>query len=135
MASGAVPVKRMSGVAPTLPATWAVRPPGPVMAALTVVVPSKAAEPVAVTGELDTIMAGLACGEVSMLAWQELERSAFAFMAIPDDGVAPAMRALRAQGVEAGESAVAGLIAFLASDEAGFCTGGVYTADGGFSAV
>jgi len=30
---------------------------------------------------------------------------------------------------------VAGLIAFLASDEAGFCTGGVYTADGGFSAV
>jgi len=30
---------------------------------------------------------------------------------------------------------VAGLIAFLASDEAGFCTGGIYTADGGFSAV
>jgi len=27
------------------------------------------------------------------------------------------------------------LIAFLASDEAGFCTGGVYTADGGLSAV
>lgn len=30
---------------------------------------------------------------------------------------------------------VARLIAFLASDEAGFCTGGVYTADGGFSAI
>jgi NAD(P)-dependent dehydrogenase (short-subunit alcohol dehydrogenase family) len=30
---------------------------------------------------------------------------------------------------------VARLIAFLASDDSGFCTGGVYTADGGFSAV
>ena len=30
---------------------------------------------------------------------------------------------------------VAGLIAFLASDQAGFCTGGIYTADGGFSAI
>jgi NAD(P)-dependent dehydrogenase (short-subunit alcohol dehydrogenase family) len=30
---------------------------------------------------------------------------------------------------------VARLIVFLASDDAGFCTGGVYTADGGFSAV
>jgi NAD(P)-dependent dehydrogenase (short-subunit alcohol dehydrogenase family) len=30
---------------------------------------------------------------------------------------------------------IARLIAFLASDEAGFCTGGAYTADGGLSAV
>ena len=30
---------------------------------------------------------------------------------------------------------VAGLITFLASDQAGFCTGGDYTADGGFSAI
>ena len=30
---------------------------------------------------------------------------------------------------------IARLIAFIASDEAGFCTGGVYTADGGISAV
>lgn len=66
----------------------------------------------AVTGALDTIMAGLACGEPSLLAWQELERAAFAFMAVPDSAVAPAMRALHARGIEAGESAVAGLIAF-----------------------
>lgn len=66
----------------------------------------------AVTGALDTIMAGLACGEPSLLAWQELERAAFAFMAVPDSAVAPAMRALHALGIEAGESAVAGLIAF-----------------------
>jgi diaminopropionate ammonia-lyase len=76
---------------------------------------AQAGAPVAVTGELDTIMAGLACGEVSMLAWQELERSAFAFMAVPDAGVAPAMRALREAGIEAGESAVAGLLALDAA--------------------
>jgi len=66
----------------------------------------------AVTGALDTIMAGLACGEPSLLAWQELERAAFAFMAVPDSAVPPAMRDLHARGIEAGESAVAGLIAF-----------------------
>jgi diaminopropionate ammonia-lyase len=71
-----------------------------------------AGEMTVVTGALDTIMAGLACGEPSLLAWQELERGAFAFMAVSDAAVPPAMRALAAQGIEAGESAVAGLIAF-----------------------
>ena len=65
----------------------------------------------AVTGDLDTIMAGLACGEPSLLAWQELERGAFAFMAVPDEAVPAAMRHLAARGVEAGESGVAGWIA------------------------
>lgn len=64
-----------------------------------------------VTGALDTVMAGLACGEPSLLAWQELERSAFAAMTAPDALVGPAMKALKAQGIEAGESGVAGLIA------------------------
>jgi len=64
-----------------------------------------------VTGALDTVMAGLACGEPSLLAWQELERSAFAAIAVPDDLVGPTMRALKEQGIEAGESGVAGLIA------------------------
>lgn len=64
-----------------------------------------------VTGALDTVMAGLACGEPSLLAWQELERSAFAVLTVPDDVVGMAMRALKQQGIEAGESAVAGLIA------------------------
>jgi diaminopropionate ammonia-lyase len=67
-----------------------------------------------VTGALDTLMAGLACGEPSLLAWQELERGASAFMTVPDEGVPPAMRALKAAGVEAGESAVAGWIALEA---------------------
>lgn len=68
-----------------------------------------------VGGDLDTLMAGLACGEPSMLAWQELERSAFAAMALPDAAVPGAMQALAAQGVEAGESAVAGYIALEAA--------------------
>lgn len=72
---------------------------------------AEAGTPTAVTGDLDTIMAGLACGEPSLLAWQELERGAFAFMAVPDSAVPAAMRALKARGVEAGESAVAGWIA------------------------
>ncbi len=76
---------------------------------------ARAGEAVAVAGELDTIMAGLACGEPSLLAWQELERGAFAFMAVPDDGVPAAMRRLRAEGIEAGESAVAGLLALEAA--------------------
>ena len=87
---------------------------------------ARAGEPVVVGGELDTVMAGLACGEVSLLAWQELERSAFAFMAVPDEGVAPAMRVLRDAGIEAGESAVAGLLALdaaLADPEAAAALG------------
>ena len=76
----------------------------------------------AAPGEPDTLMAGLACGEPSLLAWQELERAAFAFMTVPDSAVAPAMRLLaqRVPPVEAGESAVAGLIALqmAAADKA-----------------
>jgi len=64
-----------------------------------------------VTGAMDTVMAGLACGEPSLLAWQELERSAFAALTVADELVGPAMRALKEQGIEAGESGVAGLIA------------------------
>jgi diaminopropionate ammonia-lyase len=65
----------------------------------------------AVTGSLETLMAGLACGEPSLLAWQELERSATAFMAIPDAAAIDAMRFLAGQGIVTGESGVAGLAA------------------------
>ncbi|WP_157218600.1 diaminopropionate ammonia-lyase [Flavisphingomonas formosensis] len=70
-----------------------------------------AGHPVAVEGALDTIMAGLACGEVSLLAWDILSPGADAFMAIPDDAAAQAMRLLAdtVPPVIAGESAVAGL--------------------------
>ncbi len=70
-------------------------------------------ERTAIGGELDTLMAGLACGEPSLLAWQELSRAAAAFMAIPDEAAVAAMRLLAAEGIVAGESATAGLAALL----------------------
>ncbi|MDO9709549.1 diaminopropionate ammonia-lyase [Paracraurococcus lichenis] len=76
---------------------------------------AEAGRPMAIEGELDTLMAGLACGEPSLLAWQELERAAFAFMAVPDAAAVDCMRLLakRTPRLEAGESAVAGLAGLL----------------------
>jgi diaminopropionate ammonia-lyase len=90
--------------------------------ALIVVEPDRAAclqasaelgEPTAIPGNLDTLMAGLACGEPSLLAWQELDRAATAFMAIPDEAAVACMRLLAGRGVVAGESGVAGLAGCL----------------------
>lgn len=74
----------------------------------------------AVPGTLDTVMAGLACGEPSLLAWQELERGAGAFMAIPDAAAIASLRLLARHGLVIGESGVAGLAGLLlaASDPA-----------------
>lgn len=74
-----------------------------------------AGKPTAVHGALDTIMAGLACGEVSVLAWKILEHGADAFMTVSDDAAAETMRLLAASPfgdgpIVAGESAVAGLV-------------------------
>lgn len=86
---------------------------------------AQAGHPVAVHGALDTIMAGLACGEVSLLAWQILHPGADAFMTITDEAAAQTMRLLAApltgdRPIVAGESAVAGLagLAIAAADEA-----------------
>jgi diaminopropionate ammonia-lyase len=74
--------------------------------------------PTPADGALDTIMAGLACGEASILAWRILDAGTDAFMTIDDEAAADCMRLL-AEGrcgdppVVAGESAVAGLAAFL----------------------
>ena len=77
-------------------------------------------EPVAIPGDLDTVMAGLACGEPSLLAWRELERAASAFMAVPDEAAIGCMRLLAGHGVVIGESGVAGLaaLALAAADPA-----------------
>ncbi len=74
---------------------------------------AEAGEPVAIPGDLDTLMAGLACGEPSLLAWQELGRAAAAFMAVPDAAAVDCMKLLQRQGMVAGESGVAGLAALL----------------------
>jgi diaminopropionate ammonia-lyase len=77
-----------------------------------------AGRPIAVPGPLDTIMAGLACGEVSLLAWRILEPGADAFLTIPDRAAEAVMRLLAAGNrldapVAAGESGVAGLAGLL----------------------
>jgi diaminopropionate ammonia-lyase len=97
---------------------------GPKAPRLVVVEPEKAAcllasaeagEASSIDGPLDTLMAGLACGEPSLLAWQELERAAYAFMSIPDQAAVDSMRALarRTPRIVAGESGVAGLAGML----------------------
>lgn len=75
---------------------------------------ARAGHAVAVGGDLDTIMAGLSCGEPSHPAWRILSRGADDFCAVPDAIVAPTMRLLARspwgdQAIIAGESAVAGL--------------------------
>ncbi len=74
---------------------------------------ARAGRLVAVGGDLDTIMAGLACGEPSLLAWSLLQPGADAFMTIPDDAAAAMMRTLAAEQIAAGESGVAGLAGFM----------------------
>ena len=64
-------------------------------------------------GDLDTLMAGLACGEPSVLAWQELNHAAAAFMAISDAAAVACMRLLAGHGIVGGESGVAGLAGCL----------------------
>jgi diaminopropionate ammonia-lyase len=66
-------------------------------------------------GDLDTIMAGLACGEPSMLAWRILGPGADAFMTITDDAVAAMMRRLADQGIVSGESGAAGIAGLAAA--------------------
>ncbi|MCF8567922.1 diaminopropionate ammonia-lyase [Alicyclobacillus tolerans] len=51
-------------------------------------------KPHAVTGELSTIMAGLACGEPSTVAWKVLRDYADMYISCPDDVSAKAMRML-----------------------------------------
>ena len=72
-------------------------------------------EPTVVHGDLDTVMAGLACGEVSLLAWSILESYVPHFMTIKDDSISKTMKLLanRQMPIVAGESAVAGLAGFL----------------------
>ena len=65
-------------------------------------------------------MAGLACGEVSLLAWEVLHPGAQAFLTVDDEAALQTVRLL-ASGrygdgpVVAGESAVAGLTGCLAA--------------------
>lgn len=73
---------------------------------------------VTVHGDMATLMAGLACGEVSVLAWCILETGADAFTSIEDQAAVDTMRLLAYPMagdpvIVAGESAVAGLAAAI----------------------
>jgi diaminopropionate ammonia-lyase len=81
---------------------------------------ARAGSPVVVEGDHDTLMAGLACGEVSLLAWEILSIGVDDFLTVNEAAVPLTMRLL-ARGfdgdpaIEAGESAVAGLAALISA--------------------
>ena len=81
----------------------------------------KAGKPTPVNVETETIMAGLSCGEISLIAWEILKRCTAGAISINDDAVPPAMRYMAAGDaangtmIEAGECAVPGILALLAS--------------------
>jgi diaminopropionate ammonia-lyase len=83
---------------------------------------SMAGKPIAVTGDLDTVMAGLACGEVSPLAWEIVDAGANAYVVVDDRFALDAMRALAAPApgdpaIVAGETGASGLAALLAAKD------------------
>jgi diaminopropionate ammonia-lyase len=69
------------------------------------------------SGDLETVMAMLACGEPSPVAWRVLDQAADAFLTIPDQLAVEALSRLAAAPEvvsKAGESGVAGLAGVLA---------------------
>lgn len=77
-----------------------------------------AGQPTALSGDVDSFMGGLSCGEVSKLAWEILQPGAHAALVINDDAAAATMRRL-AEGrggdsaLVGGESGVAGLAGLI----------------------
>jgi len=78
----------------------------------------------AATGSVDSVMAGLACGETSPLAWEFLAPCIDDFVIIPDDAAVAAMRTVAIPphgdipivGGESGIAGLAGLVAVCADD-------------------
>ncbi len=81
----------------------------------------EAGRPVVVGGALDTVMAGLACGEVSELAWEVLHTGTDAAVALDDAWALQAMKTLAAATdgdppIVAGETGAVGLAVLLAAE-------------------
>jgi diaminopropionate ammonia-lyase len=77
-----------------------------------------AGRPTRASGDLRTVMGGLACGEPSVLAWEILASRGADFVTIPDAAALEAMRSLAVgEGgdppIVAGESGAAGIAALL----------------------
>jgi diaminopropionate ammonia-lyase len=73
---------------------------------------------VTVPGPHRSIMAGLNCGTLSLVAWPMLAATFAGCLAIDDDDAVRAMRLLAGAGIESGESGAAGLAGLLALCEA-----------------
>jgi len=75
--------------------------------------------PTIIHGDLDTVMAGLSCGEVSLLAWDIIKNSVQNFLTISDQDVGKCMQYLSRQDtpIIAGESAVGGLVGFISAQK------------------
>jgi diaminopropionate ammonia-lyase len=79
-----------------------------------------------IEGDLDTVMAGLSCGEPSMIAWPLLAAGTHFFMRLDDEAALATMRRLAAGeggdtpivGGESGVAGLAGLLAVCAESEA-----------------
>ncbi len=83
---------------------------------------AQAGKPVAVTGAIDTIMAGLACGEVSLAAWEIVSTATAAFVALDDRYALAGMRLFATPSggdpaIVSGETGAAGLAALLAAQD------------------
>jgi diaminopropionate ammonia-lyase len=73
----------------------------------------EAGEIVTVPGPHDSIMAGLNCGRVSIVAWPIVSTGIDAFIAVEDERAREAMRALARAGIVAGETGAAGLAGLI----------------------
>jgi diaminopropionate ammonia-lyase len=78
---------------------------------------AEAGHPVAVPGPHDSIMAGLNCGNVSLVAWPTVAAGVDVFVAVDDAAAERAMRDLAAIDVVAGETGAAGLAGLRALAE------------------
>jgi len=80
--------------------------------------------PATATGSVDSVMAGLACGETSPLAWEFLALCIDDFVIIPDEAAVAAMRTVAIPpygdipivGGESGIAGLAGLVSICADD-------------------
>jgi diaminopropionate ammonia-lyase len=80
---------------------------------------AEAGHPVEVPGPHDSIMAGLNCGTVSVVAWPAVSAGVDVFVAVDDAAAERAMRDLASIGVVAGETGAAGLAGLRALAESG----------------
>jgi diaminopropionate ammonia-lyase len=80
---------------------------------------AEAGRPAEVPGPHDSIMAGLNCGMVSIIAWPSVSAGADVFVAVDDTAAENAMRDLAAIGIVAGETGAAALAGLRAAVDAG----------------